>query len=249
MYMSRKCWSLAIVLAIGVGVSSVLAEDKVTFYTEDYRPYNFPTDTGRVEGISTDVVRLIMEEAGLAYEIRLLPWSRAFREAGANQRAFIYSLARTKEREHKFDWIAPLAKPDFYLYAREDEVRPVTREAIERGEFRVHCVNYDASCGILKRAGFQASDIWQNAAQATSPPTLLLRHRIDLYLGDRNHETLDHIDYIQGVKPTLKVESDLTFYLAAGMHVDENLRNKVRAAYQKLIEKQSLNPVLPFNVR
>ena len=54
----------------------------ITLTTENYPPFNMQDDaTGRIVGISTDLVRAIMSRAGHGYELAFLPWQRAFNDA------------------------------------------------------------------------------------------------------------------------------------------------------------------------
>ena len=47
------------------------AEDKMTLVTEHWPPFNFINANGEVDGIATDVMKQVLHEAGLDYEIEL----------------------------------------------------------------------------------------------------------------------------------------------------------------------------------
>src|SRR3546814_13439216 len=54
--------------------------------TEQYAPFNFDQD-GEIKGLGADQVREIMRRSGLAYDMELLPWSRAIGLARAGSDA------------------------------------------------------------------------------------------------------------------------------------------------------------------
>lgn len=227
------------VLALIMCPLSVMASD-VTIYTEEFPPYNFVTEDNSVVGISTDIVRHIMAEADLDYELRLMPWPRAMREAERDPQGLIFSLARTKEREGYFDWLAYLTRPEFYLFARKDDTRAVTLKAIRRGIFTAICEFRNASCMILQEAGFPADKLFRTGDGSISETAMVTHGRADLFLGDLNHHPyrLKILGLADDVaKPVLRVRRGLGLYLAAGFQVDQTLRTQVKAAHARLVAR------------
>lgn len=228
-----------IFLAVALRPIGVAASD-VTIYTEDFPPYNFITENNTVEGTATDIVRKVMEEAGLDYDIRLMPWPRAYRAALEDKRTLIFSLARNQARENQFDWLAYLTRPEFYLFARQDDKRQITYEGIKKGRFTAICEYSNASCMILKEAGFPEAQLFKTGDGSISETAMVLYGRADLFLGDIHHHP--HRLKILGLeedvaKPVLRVRRGLRFYLAAGLQVDTTLRAQVKAAYARLLAR------------
>lgn len=91
--------------------------------TEEWRPYNY-LDNGEIKGASTRIVRLVLERAGIAYDIDLHPWSRAYHTALQKPNVMIYSIIRIAQREALFKWVRPLGHGGttslYRLRARED---------------------------------------------------------------------------------------------------------------------------------
>ena len=240
-----SAWYAVSVLLIAPALSSpnVAAVD-VTIYTEGYPPYNFAAHDGTVVGVATDRVRQIMDEAKLDYDIRLIPWNRAFLLAGKEPRSLIYSLARSEDRETGFDWLAPLAMPDIHLFARADDMRVVTPEAVRAGRFFAICVETDASCNILRRAGFPEKNLIRSGSGGATESLMILYKRADLYLSDRNLYPYQNELFGQAkgdVKPVMRLKEDIRFYLAAGFQVDPQLRDRVRDAYHRLMSRGQID--------
>lgn len=70
-------WSLQLPLYPSTASAAPLA-----ILTEEFPPYNYTQD-GRLRGISTDILRLMLAQAGMdaqADSFQVLPWSRAYQD-------------------------------------------------------------------------------------------------------------------------------------------------------------------------
>lgn len=231
------------VQALLVMATAANAGQKVTIYTEDYPPYNYAAADGAIVGEATSRVVSIMAEVGLEYQIYLVPWARAYRLATTQANSLIYSIAYSEERQAQFDWLAKIARPAIYLYARRDLEIPVTLEAVRNGLLTALCVDTDASCPILRRFGFPEDKLIHSSPAGASEAMMVRYRRADIYLADLNLQPMK--DYVYGepmsdLRPTLKVDQNLEFYLAAGMQVDSGLREAVRQAYARLVSRGAI---------
>ncbi|MBL4789706.1 MAG: transporter substrate-binding domain-containing protein [Kordiimonadaceae bacterium] len=216
--------------------------EPVTLYTENLRPYIYQNKDGRIAGTSVAKVRKIMVEAGLDYTIRVLPWPRAFREANINKNSLIFNLSRTQSREKMFHWVALLSVPEFYLFGHKDEKRPVTFEAIRNGVFTAVCTQNDTSCAVMLKAGFPPDKLLKSGAVGTEEK-MVKRRRVDFYLAEihRNKYRLRKLGLDPTItKPMIRVGTNVKFYLAAGLQVDQRLRDAVRAASMRLAARGEL---------
>lgn len=64
---------------------------------------------GKVSGLTTTVVELMLQKAGLQPRYEVYPWARAYRTALTTPNVLIYNMARTPAREAQFEWIGPVA--------------------------------------------------------------------------------------------------------------------------------------------
>lgn len=116
-------WLRKLAAAIVCGaVPGAMAATPLTVVTEEFAPYSY-VERGEVSGYSTEVVRAVLERAGMAYSIQIYPWARALQMAATRPNVLIYSIVRTPQRENQFHWIAPIAPRNVYLYklvARQD---------------------------------------------------------------------------------------------------------------------------------
>ncbi len=91
--------------------------DPITFYTEDYPPYNFINKQGEIDGISTRLLQEALTEIDRPVNFLLVPWARAISEAKLRPGNCLYSTARTAEREALFRWVGPLVKTEWAAFA------------------------------------------------------------------------------------------------------------------------------------
>ncbi len=90
-----------------VSMVSHLYAEKILVVTEDWPPYNY-IENNKITGISTQIVEMILKEAGIDYEIKVYPWARAFEIAKKQKNVLIYSIRKSDEREPFFKWICPI---------------------------------------------------------------------------------------------------------------------------------------------
>jgi polar amino acid transport system substrate-binding protein len=93
------------------------AAEPITFYTEEYPPYNFINDQGEIDGISTRLLQEALTAIDRPVSFLLVPWARAFSEARLRPGNCVYSTARTTEREAMFHWVGPLVKTEWAAFA------------------------------------------------------------------------------------------------------------------------------------
>ncbi|WP_417450868.1 substrate-binding periplasmic protein [Kordiimonas sp.] len=218
-------------------LTSPTSSAEVTVYTEDYPPYNYVGDDGTIEGIATAKVRQVLDAAGLDYEIRMVPWSRAVLYAGRQDNALIYTITRTPLREEQYDWLVPVATSNFYLYARADDPRPVTPDALRSGMFSAACVTGDLTCDLLATTGIPEERIVYISDSNTGDFRLVVAGRADLYISElAANSRLRHAGGfdLDVTKPTLRLGGKTGFYLASGKHVSPELRSRIRRSYNRL---------------
>ena len=94
---------------------SLYAQD-IRVITEEFPPYDFVGDNGKVEGMATEVVREVLKEIGQDVEIEVLPWARALKLARTTPATLLFSVVRTPERESEFYWVGVVCEVKSYLY-------------------------------------------------------------------------------------------------------------------------------------
>ncbi|MFC3052618.1 substrate-binding periplasmic protein [Kordiimonas pumila] len=212
--------------------------DTMMVYTENYPPYNYMNENGEVVGLATENIRKVLDAAGLEYQIRLVPWTRAMYNAQTQKNALIYTITRTPKREEMFDWLVPIAKSNFYLFVRADETRSVTPETLRSGMFTASCVTGDLACDLLNWTDIGSNNIIPISKEGTGDFRMVIAGRSDIYLSDLavNAQLRKQEGYsLDLTKPVMRLNGKTGLFLAAGTQVPENIRQNIKAAYQGLI--------------
>lgn len=116
-------------------LSLPVAAQQLTFVTEEQPPMNFTNpETGAIEGISTRLIRAMLEKADLSGDIQMMPWKRGFRLALSAPNTCIYTMVRTPEREAKFQWIGPLFDSGWAFYRRKGSDLTIESEEDLKGK-------------------------------------------------------------------------------------------------------------------
>lgn len=218
---------------------STLAEEPLLVVTELAPPNQVLID-GEVQGKGTQYIRDIFKQADLTPNIQMYPWARAYKVANELKNTFIYSLARTVEREDKFYWIGPVGRFELgfiSLSVRND----IAINSIEQAKnYKIAMQRNDFSTQTLTKLGFEVvltSDIQKSYS-------LLLTKKVDLVVDDPL--------YMQQISDYLKLEpTHLKFvykidelaidaYLAANKKTDIHLIEALQTAFLEIKKNKGL---------
>ncbi|MDR3669255.1 MAG: transporter substrate-binding domain-containing protein [Holophaga sp.] len=87
-------------------------------YTEISIPQQIKAPDGSLSGIAVDTVREIQKRVGSSDPIQLVPWARGYQEATTEPNVLLFSMGRTAEREHLFQWVGPVDELVFSLFVK-----------------------------------------------------------------------------------------------------------------------------------
>ncbi|MEH6811280.1 MAG: transporter substrate-binding domain-containing protein [Motiliproteus sp.] len=135
-----------------------LKAETLTVYTEEFPPFNFTKD-GTIQGVSTQVVKAVLEKAGVDYQLKSLPWARSFKEAQSNKNALIYSITRRQERESLLNWIGIVTPASHSAYALQGRTDISLNSLAEMKDYRIATQLEGARESYLLQNGFTEDDL------------------------------------------------------------------------------------------
>lgn len=112
--MKRKL--VVVLLILSVLPAGAVWAHKLTFYTEDWPPFNFTDKAGLVTGYSVELVNAACKLAGIECKIQRVPWARGYHETLTNENTALFTTARLAQREPLFKWVGPLYQKQTVLY-------------------------------------------------------------------------------------------------------------------------------------
>lgn len=145
--------------------------------TEDYPPFNMQNDSGKIVGLSTEIVEELFKRAGVEYKLTLMPWKRAYEQTLSTPNTALFSTTRTPEREALFKWVGPLVSNNWVFFAKGDST--ITLDSLEAAkQYSVGGYNGDAVADYLAAQGFSKLQL---AANDRANAKKLDAGRIDLW--------------------------------------------------------------------
>jgi polar amino acid transport system substrate-binding protein len=237
---------LLAVAAVGGGPRLAAGDEPVRIVTELLPPFSYEQD-GRIVGASTDVVRAVMEKAGLHCSIELVPWRRALDTALHEKDVFIYTVARTEEREGKLVWVGRICLRKLALYCLADRADLLGRPLSELHDATIAVVQGDASEQRLRALGFGDRNL-HVLRDATAPLASehVLEGRSDFFVSNPYRQEFA----IRGTplegrfrQHSIIWEGD-GYYLAANPRSDAALLGRVRQAFAVLESSGEVKRIL-----
>nr|WP_315468035.1 transporter substrate-binding domain-containing protein [uncultured Undibacterium sp.] len=121
----------------------------LSLYCEDDKPLQFYDDNKKLTGLTVEVVQEIQRRIGNTDRIQVVPWSRGIDKLNTVPNSFLFTMARTPDREHLYQWIGPILSIEYGLYVRADS------------KIQIHKLE-DAKKGVpitASLAGYKATDV------------------------------------------------------------------------------------------
>lgn len=180
----------------------------------------------QIGGSGTEKVREILRRAGIAYDLELLPWKRAYLAALQHPHACVFSTTRTAERERLFKWVGPTDEAEWVLLGRVDRHFQLSSLDDARG-LRIGTYNGDARNDYLRERGFQVDPAQNDMIN----PRKLMLNRIDLWAASlrRGGAFLEHNGWAGKIVPLLTFNR-VKVYLSCNPGVPDALIERMNAA-------------------
>jgi len=169
----------ALVLALAWLAAAAVHASALEVVTTDNPPFNFVE--GEVPaGLGTEVLQAIAADAGFEPHIVFLPWQRALLEVDKRPDTLIYTLARTPEREQRFEWIGPFAPRKVFFWKLKARADVVVNSLEDVRRYRVATVRQDAQTDLMFAKGLVNADKDSLLTNGDSSVRMLFTQRADL---------------------------------------------------------------------
>ena len=100
--------------------NAIAAPPPIALYTLEWAPYiRYDAARDRTEGIISDIVEEAMKRIGRTYAAPVIvPWARGLAKTALTPDTCLFPAARVPERETLYQWIGPISKNHWALFAR-----------------------------------------------------------------------------------------------------------------------------------
>jgi hypothetical protein len=112
-----------------VGPEAEIRAAPLEWVAGDLPPFAWRTPGG-AQGYAHELVQLMARQIGRVAQVSYYPWARAVRLAEQGSNVGVFPLARTPDREHRFQWLVPL------MTARYVFITPATAQRLSLAQLR-----------------------------------------------------------------------------------------------------------------
>lgn len=203
-----------------------------------------------VGGLTTNVVRELLQHADLSGAFEVYPWARAFNIAKSTPNVLIYNMARTPEREADFIWIGPVARYKFGFVKLKSRHDIQLQQVEDAKKFVVGTQREDFTAEWLAAKGFADTGSLQLQPDIMETWRMLVHGKIDLLIDDphaiddmllRFHLRSDEIEFSLFIP-----ELAQTTWIALAKNSDTELVQRLQQAYQKVVQGEAYRLVMAY---
>jgi polar amino acid transport system substrate-binding protein len=217
--------------------SEKVFSEKLEVVTEEFEPYQY-FKNGEIRGQTTEIVKKVLDHAGMEYSINMYPWPRSYDIALHKKNVMIYTIGRTQMREHKFKWVSPLGDElTVYFWKLKKNTHIDLSSSDDAKKYRVAVIRDEASHIWLRSRGFKNIHIVQLQA---SLPKMLVDEKVDLVaLPENYHQTYTEMAAEIGLNKIEKVFPlySSTPYVALSLSTSDEILFKLQRSFNQLTQE------------
>ena len=224
---------------------------ELKIFTEEFPPFNF-TEKEKITGVSTEIVKHILEESKLKYTIKSYPWARSYKSAQSQKNSLIYSIGRNAEREHLFKWVGILLPAKQSIFTLKDRTDIKVEKIEDIKKFIVGTTAHDSRETYLISKGFEEKNFNRKFGEKAYIKNykLLKATKIDLWpmsnavanyisksMGDRPDQVLQKIYELEEI-------SKGGYYLASGLNTSDSILKVLRKNLESFKKSSKYKKIL-----
>lgn len=154
--------------------------EAMTWYTEEYPPYNYKGDDGLPTGIAVDILMAAFKKIGVGLtleDIKIVPWNRSYKFIQTKPKTALFSMTYTPERIAIMKFVGPVAPINISVIAPKKK-RMGTLTAKDLGRLKLGVVRDDIGDQLLRKLAL-SSDVLQRKNSLTQLLFLLRTGRVE----------------------------------------------------------------------
>jgi polar amino acid transport system substrate-binding protein len=191
------------------------ASEPLKFVSDENAPFaSTDAATQTIAGITVDMVAEAARRAELPNTMALYPWARAYWLAQNDADTCVFPVARLAQRESLFQWVGPLSRNTWVLYARKD-FRGTLGRLDDAKKYKVGGLVQDGPSVYLQSKGVYVDLVGTNELNLQK----LRAGRIDLWAtGYFRGKLVARKGNVPGIKPVFVIR-EVDHYLACNLNV------------------------------
>jgi len=181
--MMKKLLYFAIYLVLLNPLCAEMTPADISYYTEDYPPYNF-SDNGVPSGFATEILVKMFQKLNIkktVKDIRVVPWARGFNDVQKKSNICLFTMTKTAERVKKFGfrWVGPVINTGSVLFAKKSKKLKInSMEDVKK--YKVCAIRDDVAEQTIVRMGYSIDHV-DRTANPVSIAKKILKDRCQLW--------------------------------------------------------------------
>jgi polar amino acid transport system substrate-binding protein len=226
---TMKRWGVILLLA-WTGACAAGSARPHLYITTEHSPPSAMLEDKRVTGFAAEKIRVLLDRAGIDYEMELLPWRRAYQMAERQHDTCVFSTTRVPAREHVFKWVGPTHEGDWTLFGLASRDYHLKTLEDARG-LRIGAYNGDVRGEYLQQQGYLVDMVQDKVSNARK----LLLGRVDLWATSvRTGSAIVEENGWKGLLVPVLTFKHTELYLACNAHVPDPLIHKMNETLQAM---------------
>lgn len=214
--------------------------------SEEFPPFQYTQDTGRVSGFGIELVTRIFRDAGIGMagnKVHIHPWSRTFLMLKTTGNAAAFMTVKNPQRTPMFKWVGPLAPRAMWLFKLRER-KDITIKTLEQAKAYKVGGYRSAQTDYLIELGFPRIQIVDHEAQNL---VLLMAGRVDLVpsLELTMAARLKRMgkSYCD-VKKTILFDGRFDYYLAINPRIPDAVVARLQQSLDRLKQNQTYDQLM-----
>lgn len=210
----------------------------LTVITEEWPPFNYTDKNGQIVGYSVELVKAAIEQAGIKYDLVMMPWARGYHLALKKPSTAIFTTTRSAQREPLFKWVGPLYSKQTILFRLKSRNDIIIKSLEDARHYKIGVVRGGANEEYLKANGF-TSELDAASTDAQNIEKFFNR-RFDLLPGDAlTTLNMKNMPYnFSDLEAAFVLIEGVEYSIAFNKDTPGDMINRIQAGLDAVVEKK-----------
>ena len=201
-----------------------------------YPPFSYE-ENGEIKGISTQIVKAVLKDAGLKARIKQYPFKRAYTMTQKRKNVFEYCVVKTTERTPLFKWVGIVGPAEQVLFASKNKNIKIDKFE-DLKNYTIGTTFEDVVDQFLSSRKETFDLKLERIASYKNNMSKLMKGRLDLWGGNKfvGYQLARKIGFNENDIKVAYTINELTdyYYLVTGLQTSDKLVKKLSESFEKI---------------
>jgi len=132
---------------------AALKLEALTWYAEDYPPFNYPDSDGIPTGMAVDILMAAFDKIGAnipAASFRIVPWTESYKALQKNPGTALFSMTYTPERQRMMKFVGPSVPIRVSVIVRKSD-RIIIKNEADLANLKIGVIRDDIGDQLIRK--------------------------------------------------------------------------------------------------